>query len=444
MRRLLEAALLAAIMFFTASCITDNGMGIEERDPKPTGETDVLLRLRTPGGYASSKTRSLTFTDENTIDNVWVLVFDATNKLVDIKEGEDATGGPNSAYTGPNGSVIYSGEGSFSVTLPPSSGVGPSATSNLVVLANAQTAIAATLGTDFASYSGPVSKTYADVIAAVWTAFTGKYPDETIPMWGETGQIQILPATKPNITLMRAIARIDVGVGTPSYTNGNAFPSTWDGLGADGPDADNLGDPIPFKLESVHVMRPNKKYAIIPNATKLAADEATIPAGTTKFNGDATDAAIFEFSGADITNDRWTTQCIYVPEADIEMGGTTSGDANHKERMAIVVGGVFDENGDGNYTETTSYYRLDFANDGTLMNVLRNHLYQFNISSVEGVGYPDVVTAYEANAMNMTADILDWDRANHRNLRRTKLYGRRPRRIQLLKTRSSRLPYRQH
>ncbi len=400
MRKLLNTLLIAAVMTSAVSCVMDISM--DPDDPQKKTQTDLVLRLKTPGSYTSPTTRSLSYAAENTIDDVYVLLFDNADELVDIKAGQDvkdATG----TMTHPED--IYSGAGEFKVTLPPSMGVGTSSQYKLVVLANArEILIDRGLINDLDQTSSTIiGNSYSAVIKTIYDVIESKmYPSGgTIPMWGETPKMVINPSAKPSVDLMRAIARIDVGVGhEPIYTADQPYPWSWDGLNEEEED-------IPFELQSVNIVRPNNRYALIPVMANLTEDIPTIPASTTKLEAIDTEAAKFAFAA---TDGLYSTQDIYIPEAETILDGAgTSGDENHLERMAVVVGGVYDENGDGTYDEETSYYRIDFARNGNMIDVLRNHLYQFSIQKVTGEGYPDVITAYEANAMNMTCEILDWD-----------------------------------
>jgi len=212
-----------------------------------------------------------------------------------------------------------------------------------------------------------------------------------IPMWGESGALFVAPGNNEHtIELTRALARVDLGVGAADYDTMDDR-SSWNGK--DG--SDNV---IPFVLTNVYIIRPNQRYAVAPDVTK-AVGEPTIPGGTTAFS--AVDSEVkFKYA----TPGGCTTQEIYTPEFDIKMSPTgTSGDINHINRMAVVVGGRYN----GSSTET--FYRIDFAINKSLIDVLRNHLYLISISGVTGPGYDDVVTAYESIPMNMTVDIYEWN-----------------------------------
>lgn len=383
MKKIFNAVCMAAILVFASSCIKDR-QSDEGITGKP-GDAEVILRLKTPGGFSAPGSRALTNEDENTINDIYVLVFDKTNTLVAIKQGEEV------AYTVGSGDPLYSGTGSFSVTLEASKTTVD--TYNLVVLANAETILSNTIGQNVSAigdkgYSAVTSRIRASITGAMYAS------GGTIPMWGESGQTVIEPGgNNRTLTLTRSVARIDAGVGRAAK-NSDTDAWSWDGRDAG-------GNTIPFTLTEVYIIRPNDRYAVIPDAA-LAAGSPTVPAGTAAFTVAASESA-FAFAATVSAAGGFTSRDIYVPEADILMGVSGKpGDANHENRMAVIVGGSY--NGGG-----TTYYRLDFAKDGDLMNVLRNHLYQFNISGVSGAGYPDVETAYKSLAMNMTVDILEWN-----------------------------------
>ena len=382
MKRITNTLIAAAVMLLAFSCVKETVVDDSGRGSKDQAE--VVLRLKTPQGFTRQNSRSLTFAEENTINDVYVLAFNNSGQLTTIKKGESVSSTPGS--TNPN----YSGEGSFTVTLAPSNTTAD--TYNLVALANAEGILTATIGLDVSAIS---DKSYAGVMAAIRASITGKmYPSGgVIPMWGESGQIVVSAgANNQTLNLTRSVARIDVGVGTATK-NPATDAWTWDGE-----DASSVA--IPFELMHVYVVRPLDAYTAAPN-TSLAAGEPTVPAGAAAFTV-AQSKANFEYDATASSFGGHTSRDIYIPEADILMGSGTPGDTNHENRMAIVVGGSYNGNGE-------SFYRLDFKVGTSLVNVLRNHLYQFNISKVSGNGYPDVETAYKSLAINMTVNVKEWD-----------------------------------
>jgi hypothetical protein len=261
---------------------------------------------------------------------------------------------------------------------------------------------------------------YNVVMAALWKPVTGKIfqeTDPTMPMWGQTTTpVHIEPnkSVEEVIRLTRAIARIDVGVGTVSSNVEQGY--VWSGL-------DNSPTPqtIPFVLNRVYVMRPNNYFAVVP-AGNNGSTWGTLPTATT---GNPTipvpaPAATTAFSVADsetnfnfVAQGRSVHRQIYMPEANVRTpqgavpitGTPRPGDENHLNRMAIVVGGSYQSGAD-------TFYRIDFTQDGTsLINVLRNHLYQINIMGVTGPGEKTPEDAYNSLAMNMEVEINDWEEA---------------------------------
>ena len=390
MRKLINTLLIIAVSVLAVSCMKD----LTKHDsPGNLAEDGVKVTFRYGSNQLSSSTRALTFAQENEIEDINVLVFDNNDELVDILEGKNVVVTTGDPLLDPK----YSAEGTFSVIIRPSASA--TDTYNLVVLANAETALMTAYGS--LDVDDVTDKDYEDVIEALFVAVNSKlYPSGgIIPMWGESGQIEVKTGTTIDpLELTRAIARIDVGVGQASY---DAVANQWEW---DGEDAS--GEVIPFRLGSVYVIKPNDRFVIIPDVAELTAGNPTILTGTNAISM-ANSKSNFKFdaiAGVTSGSGGYLTQNIYVPEADILMGATgKSGDANHSNRMAIIVGGYYDD------STTETFYRLDFVKDGDLMNVLRNHLYRFDITAVYGEGYPTVETAYDANSFNMDFDIVDWD-----------------------------------
>ncbi len=382
MKKLITTLPLVAVMTSLAlvGCIVDS------TPIAPVGDVDVLLRLRTPGDFSERATRALDAGGENAIRDIHVLVFDQEGRLSSVK-----TGTPLETVVHDDPGATYSGEGRFEVTLPASR---EGETNKLVVLANLG-AVAAITG-EGGTLAGLGGKSYDEVVASLSVSITGPLyagalPNtHSIPMWGETDYIEIrqdLSITALDLT--RAVARIDVGVGQP-----NEAGSEWNGRKASGGE-------IPFTLTSVHVMRPGNRYAIIP-------DPDSFEAGLPTIVGD-TDPDVVSFSVADsktlfgytTTPNGYTTREIYIPEANIIQGGTP-GDERHEERMALVVGGI--------YNGSTQYYRVDFIDgaSGELIDVVRNNLYQFNIADVVGSGATTPELAYANPSMNIEVRIVSW------------------------------------
>ena len=390
------------LLWLVGSCTADPEWDTGDDRPDP-GKEGVTLNLEIYGPASFSapaaETRAMDFQSENRIDNIYVLVFNANDRLSAIMPASTLTSSPNPAYTP---GAQFSASGVFTVQ-----NLLPAISAKMTVLANAATILGNTIGIN--NTSSYIGETYDTVIAALSEAITNSmYPGAAtanrIPMWGETPRMTISQETGlVPVSLMRAIARVDVGLGSPMFST-STMSYTWSGLAAN-------GSAIPFRINSVYVVHPNNRYALVPavvnrNATSGEITAPTIPAGTSTIplNNPPTTFTYTAPSG-------YSTQSIYIPEADIIMGGTgTPGDVNHANRMAIVVGGYFN----GSPTET--FYRLDFARNGALINVLRNHLYQFSIAGVSGTGSSSVVNAYTSVTMNMRVNVLAWNETDMGNI----------------------------
>lgn len=75
----------------------------------------------------------------------------------------------------------------------------------------------------------------------------------------------------------------------------------------------------------------------------------------------------------------------------------------------LVVGGIY-----GN-DEKVTYYRVDIADASTseLTDLLRNHKYTFNITSVDGTGYDTPDDAATGVPINITIKVIDWTDVNN-------------------------------
>ncbi len=379
----LQKFLLFGALALLASCAMemenggDNGGG-GGGVTAPTIDTQVTVLI--PGGFGVVNTRALTDAQESEIKNATILVFSTADQLEQIVTVN--SGG----ITNTAGAAGTSPRASLPVTLP-------SGNHNLVVIANGGGLVEEILGTDVEAIE---NKSYSAVVAQLVKPLEDKLfaSGGPIPMWGESGVVLVnnTLADSPIASLKRAVARLDIGVG--QFEDG-----AWTGL-------DMAGKTVPFTLREVYVMRPNDAFSLVPAASDVTRGEPTVPTSS-KFSAEQSKTT-FKYSGSGtITSGAgtsYTERSIYVPESDTHVTPDgTVGDLNHTERMALVLGGGYDG------SAATTYYRVDFADGLELLDVLRNHLYRFEISSVSGPGFGDVVEAYNGGTSNMTAHIVDWN-----------------------------------
>ena len=214
------------------------------------------------------------------------------------------------------------------------------------------------------------------------TAFDNIETDGIV-MWGDTEYLTIYTKQNlPTVTLSRAIARMTIGVGTPTTDVNGAV--TWDGKKIDA-----LGTPtaedVKFTLTSINLVRTESKYSFTPGFDG---------AGAIKYNDATNKVTDCSVPVNSITNevidafqylvpaDVKGRADIYLPESRLIVSG------DRYTHFAFVVGGRY-------YLDAEdSYYRIDVKKSGGLLNILRNHNYQFNIKSVSKSGQPTVEDAY--------------------------------------------------
>lgn len=252
----------------------------------------------------------------------------------------------------------------------------------LVILANFP-------GGDYGIFYRMAGRSYAEVQQACLSAelngeenvpeFTAQQP---FPMFGvaKDGTPQIIDETMDlgTVSLVRAVARVDIGIGTK-----NADSNTW-----------NKGQ-VPFEMTQVQIWSGGKQYAYMPVENNFSSTAGTL---TIKKPSPVGGTETKTYGSAYITNSTYCAEKIYLPEADLLWGEVY--DDDHTRRLAIIVGGHYKNSSD------MSYYRVDFTYDNAptpndKMNILRNHVYQFSIRSVTDAGYPTPELAYSSKPKDL-------------------------------------------
>ena len=206
--------------------------------------------------------------------------------------------------------------------------------------------------------------------------FTEQQP---FPMFGivQDGTPQIINANMAlgTVSLVRAVARVDIGIGTKNADN------TW------------TKGKVPFTMTQIQIWKDGKRYAYMPIENNFSSSAGALTISSPSPVGDTETKT---YDGTYITSSTYCAEKIYLPEADLRWGDVY--DANHTNRLAMIVGGKYN----GSATET--FYRVDFTNDdsGDKMNILRNHVYQFTIKKVEAAGYDTAELAYNSKPKNLS------------------------------------------
>ena len=192
----------------------------------------------------------------------------------------------------------------------------------LVILANFP-------GGDYGIFYRMAGRSYAEVQQACLSAelngaenvpeFTAQQP---FPMFGvaKDGTPQIIHETMDlgTVSLVRAVARVDIGIGTK-----NADSNTW-----------NKGQ-VPFEMTQVQIWSGGKQYAYMPVENNFSSTAGTL---TIKKPSPVGGTETKTYGNAYITNSTYCAEKIYLPEADLLWGEVY--DDDHTRRLAIIVGGI--------------------------------------------------------------------------------------------------------
>lgn len=248
---------------------------------------------------------------------------------------------------------------------------------DIVVLANLK---GCKVSFDSNSYIG---KSKEEIYQSLKYSFDKFEKENGIPMWGTLALPQIKSSVTADINLYRAVAKIGITV-----NEGNGL--------------DN------FTLTSVRAYFSNTEGYCTPinvTAKELENQEILSPSvPSTSEQRDITSPLSFEgLSGNDFKNQ------LYISEA----ANKTLGEG--KKAVCLVVGGKY--TGEGLVgAETECYYRIDFKddlessnkNDLKAYDLVRNHLYQFDITKVSNPGTPTPEEALDNVVVGMHVTITDW------------------------------------
>ncbi|MDR1884063.1 MAG: hypothetical protein LBR26_14985 [Prevotella sp.] len=222
----------------------------------------------------------------------------------------------------------------------------------------------------------------------------GKWPvdgSKTFPMWGMTDSpVSLAGASSiPSISLIRSVARIDVGLKFPNNVVDGTETAT--GLGST------------FTLEEIYLYNSLNKGSVAPYSGKYSETTATAPSIPTSPSIPDINSAIPYLATDPADGFSANKSCMNA----IYMAEHAAGTDALTNNPYLVIGGKY--NGSG----TVTYYRLDFVSGSypsqTLLPVLRNHRYRFNITEVKGPGYGSVTAAAEARPVNLTYDLSATD-----------------------------------
>lgn len=231
-----------------------------------------------------------------------------------------------------------------------------------------------------------------------------------LPMYGESGSFTSTVARVDDIPVVRAVARIDVGVNIDSKSaivDGAGKPTGAYDLDSEhykGQASDRDGQT--FTLKSVCLYNS-------AHTGHIAIDPALYKAGKPSVDNISYHDHTGVPYGVENTDINMVRGQIYLPESPNKLD-------DHARAFHIVVGGLY-----GNDTQPT-YYRIDFYDrtggnpDATSeeyvkptaanrYDILRNRAYVINILRVRGPGYANAELASQSEPVNMEVEVLSWD-----------------------------------
>lgn len=197
-----------------------------------------------------------------------------------------------------------------------------------------------------------------------------------------------------DLPMFRALARLDIGVNFNIDASAESGPYTEQAEGLEY-----------FELIDVRVYHTHDKGYVTPLQEEFHLKPSVYPIERRK-----SDQPLHYELGTE--NRNALVREIYVPEAYAPLNQSFEPTIPNDTIHSIVIGGSF-KNG------KTSYYKLDFAQDGvdrkrTYMPILRNHRYLFNIMSVNSPGFDTPEEALKSTSTaNLTYQLVVWDETIH-------------------------------
>ena len=364
--KLRKAAALCAALFLCA-CSYERIPDVEE------GElTTVTLSAGPAAGEQNLTTKAgLTDVQGNSIHDLYILAFQQESVAGAFFLKYYATGRP----------VSGGGDGQFSFSLRRS--VSGAADTKLLLVANYNPYPMVNTGM---TYEGVQAVLTSGELTAP------AFAEHGIPMFGFAGNssdtpLEITDNMPPlSANLLRSVARVDVGVGTYDEQTGEWTKGS-----------------VNFDLENIYVFKPQNRYTLMPTLDNLkyATNGTPSVTGPSQTGDQSATSTLYT-----VTNALSSKAEIYLPEVVLK-GGTVY-DPNHENRIALVIG--------GQYQNKTNYYRIDFTTEKyneagiPLHDILRNHIYRFSITNVAQSGYSSPEAAYAGRpvGLDFTADIVDW------------------------------------
>ena len=228
------------------------------------------------------------------------------------------------------------------------------------------------------------SWTYAQVQSALHDDFNTRMASDTLPLmtfWGiaDRNVDTSLRAQAVRVTLLRDLAKTCLRM------------------------ADERDDERHFRLAAMLVYNRADGIRQIPALASIRKEGSGVALPTPDPTASMTECP--EYTALPFETDPDSLR-LYLPEQDVLMKGDGDpADANRFKRPAVIVGGYYRGN-----PGRIFWYRVDFLDkEKKLIDVLRNHSYNINVTAVNGPGEDTPEEAYHSLTTHVEAEILDWE-----------------------------------
>lgn len=236
----------------------------------------------------------------------------------------------------------------------------------------------------------------------------GNWPvTRKLPMWGESPLSFKLDAENlGTITLLRAVARVDVGVNFEK--NGDNYPLS---------SMVSQGLPAPgntFRLSRVYLYNvPQSGSVGSPDANIGPGGQVTAPSVDGISVEPAAPSPRCSYTAIDLVGTdgkKSLTRTLYVPEA----GNKTD---DNMKAVCLVVGGYFNTDQDETYYRVDIYDRTPVGgavpkpSADNRMSLLRNHVVVVNITGIRGRGFGTAEEALRSDPTFLDFEVSAWDQS---------------------------------
>lgn len=361
-------------------------------------------------GLRNPLTRSLTPEDENNMDmdRMRVLVFDKDKKFSYEAKVTSFTPSTDPDDHKSKGKITLLAKNTPSGN-----------TSTFVMLAN----VSRSEATDANALAG---KTKEEVMKLFTYDMPedGNWNNEDLPMWGSSAAIMVdhnsgAVPTLGTIYMIRAVARVDVGLNLSSTSEGaDVFDEKANGIEG-------------IKLTKVYFYNTNTKGRVAPFEDEATWDGADRKAKQPSIPDPAPTVTGKIDRTSSIVDEKILLREVYVPEAVNNPTKATQGAngetlpeqdmENYLKRPYIVVGLT---GADKNRPDKETFFRIDYLKrTGTeasatyeYLPLLRNHRYLVNVTEVGGPGFETEEDAKKGPAANIMYNVVVWNESTMSNV----------------------------